>query len=506
MKQGANLQSHQLRAKRLHLESQTEPLVIMHKNCPVCRSEGFRARSRVELKLDDRAVVATLYQLDDGLVAEDEAGLSEAAWRKLRTDDGDVIEAAHPRALASLSAVRAKLYGRRLSAAQLTAVVADITAERYSDVELSAFIAAYAAQPFGLQETASLTSAMVASGKRLNWHAPVVADKHCVGGLPGNRTSPIVVAIAAAAGLLIPKSSSRAITSPAGTADVMATMTNVELSIEAMQSVVEQHGGCLAWGGSLDLSPADDIIIKVERALDVDCEAQLIASVLSKKIAAGSTHVLLDIPVGPTAKVRSSAEGRTLAKNLVAVGKKLGLAVRPSISDGSQPIGRGVGPALEAHDVLAVLRNKSDAPPDLRAKSLALSAELVNFTQGFSLSEAIKRATGLLESGAALKKFLEICEAQGGFREPSLAPLQADVLAAESGRVSAIDNRLLARAAKLAGAPAAPTAGLKLHVDLGQTVLAGDPLFTLHAEAPGELDYALAFVSANPKLIGISAQ
>jgi thymidine phosphorylase len=499
------LGSHQLRARRLGLESQTEPLVIMHKNCPVCRSEGFRAKSRVELRFNDRSVVATLYQIDDGLVAEDQAGLSEAAWKKLLPNEGDVIEAAHPLAIESLSAVRAKLYGRRLSADQLAAIVTDIAAERYSDVELAAFIAAYAAQPFDLLETAALTDAMVSSGKRITWSSCVVADKHCVGGLPGNRTTPIVVAIAAAAGLTVPKSSSRAITSPAGTADVMETMTEVDLPLNRMKAVVEQHGGCLAWGGSLELSPADDIIIRVERALDVDCEAQLIASVLSKKVAAGSTHVLLDIPVGPTAKVRTPEEADVLAHNLVSVGSKLGLIVRPYISDGSQPVGRGVGPALEAQDVLAVLRNAPEAPEDLRSKALALAAELLNLAADIDPDEAREKARDLLDSGAALKKFMEICEAQGGFTEPPSAPFQTVVTARESGRVAAIDNRLLARAAKLAGAPEARSAGLRMRVRLGDAVLAGDPLFTLYGETEGEIDYALAYIAANADVIAISA-
>lgn len=495
-----------LAARRLGLETQTEPVVLMHKDCPVCRSEGFQARSRIELRHGERSVLATLYQVGDGFLNPDEAGLSEAAWNRLGVHEGDLLVVAHPRALPSLASVRARLYGRRLTLAQLGPVIADITGELYSDVELAAFVAAFAGQPFELEEGAALTEAMIAAGDRLTWGAQPIADKHSIGGLPGNRTTPIVVAIAAAAGLTIPKTSSRAITSPAGTADVMETMAPVDIDLARMREVVTSTGGCLAWGGSVHLSPADDIIIRIERALDVDCEAQLVASVISKKVAAGATHVLLDIPVGPTAKVRSAEAAEALAANLVAVGARFGLSVRPYLSDGAQPIGRGVGPALEAHDVLRVLRGAPDAPQDLRNKAVDMASHLLSFVTGEELGEALARADELLSSGAALARFMAICEAQGGFREPPVAPLRAVVTAPTGGRIAMIDNRLLARAAKLAGAPIAGAAGLELHVRLGDHVLAGDPLFTLHGETEGELAYARHYVAANPGIIGIADQ
>ena len=200
--------------------------------------------------------------------------------------------------------MRAKIYGAHLDTHQLASVVSDIAKERYADVHIAAFLSACGGERMSIKETIDLTQAMVDTGERLKWDRAIVADKHCVGGLPGNRTSPIVVAIAAAAGLLLPKTSSRAITSPAGTADTLETLTRVALSATELRRVVDRVGASLAWGGALSLSPADDVLIRVERALDVDSDAQLVASILSKKIAAGSTHVLIDVPVGPTAKVR----------------------------------------------------------------------------------------------------------------------------------------------------------------------------------------------------------
>jgi thymidine phosphorylase len=493
-----------LKARRLWLESQQQPIVLMHKDCPICRSEGFTARTRVQLRHGDRTALATLYQVGDNILSPDEAGLSESAWSKLAVEEGGEITAVHPRPLASMSSVRAKLYGRRLGDAEFREIIGDIVAERYSDVELAAFVAAFASRPCALTETVALTRAMVGAGEQLSWPSAVVADKHSVGGLPGNRTTPILVAIVAAAGLTIPKTSSRAITSPAGTADVMETMTNVDLDAALMREVVEREGGCLAWGGSVRLSPADDIIIRVERELDVDCDTQLIASVLSKKIAAGATHVLLDIPVGPTAKVRTEEEARALSQHLVAVGKRFGLSVLPSISDGAEPVGRRIGPALEAHDVLAVLRGTEGAPEDLRQRALTLAAKLLAFAGGMSAPEAAAGAERILVSGAALRKFMAICAAQGGFREPPVAPLTDTVSSPKHGVVSLLDNRLLGRTAKLAGAPRAASAGLEMHVKLRQPVARGTPLFTLHAESEGELAYARAFVDRNPDIVTIA--
>ncbi|MFP5295695.1 MAG: thymidine phosphorylase, partial [Alphaproteobacteria bacterium] len=236
----------------------------MRSDCHVCRSEGLAARSQVLLAAGDRAVQATLFQVDgDALLAPDEAALSEAAWTLLGVQEGDPIHVSHPPTLESLSSVRRRIHGHRLDAEAMAGIVRDVVAGRYSEIHLSAFLTATAAWPLDGDETSHLTQAMIEAGDRLSWNAPIVVDKHSIGGLPGNRTTPIVVAIVAALGLTMPKTSSRAITSPAGTADTMETLTKVDLDIPAMRRVVEAEGGCLAWGGAVRLSPADDIFIRV---------------------------------------------------------------------------------------------------------------------------------------------------------------------------------------------------------------------------------------------------
>ena len=494
-----------LRLRRLAIDTYQEPVIYMRSDCHVCRSEGFEARSRVALRLGERKVIATLNVVHGELLSVDEAGLSEIAWMLLGGKEGEVVEVAHPEPLASESALRAKVYGAKLAAVQIEGVVRDISAGLYSDLQLSAFVTACAGDRLDIEETLALTRAMIAVGERVSWPYPVLADKHSVGGLPGNRTTPIVVAIVAALGVPIPKTSSRAITSPAGTADTMETLAPVNLDTPAMRRVVEREGGCVVWGGSVKLSPADDIIIRVERPLDFDSEGQLVASVLSKKAAAGSTHIVLDMPVGPTAKVRSHAAADALERRLLAVGKGLGLELRVLRGDGSQPIGAGIGPALEACDVLAVLQGHAAAPADLRDRALALAGNILELCGKASAGEGPRIAQEALSSGKAWRKFQAICEAQGGMRVPPTAAHTHPVVARSSGRVAAFDNRRLAKVAKLAGAPHAPAAGMMVHVRLGDRVEAGQPLFTLHAEAEGELAYALSYLAGIGDVIAVVA-
>jgi thymidine phosphorylase len=500
---GSRISANTVRLRRPGIDTYQEPVIYMPRGCAICRSEGWQAQARIEVRVGSRRVLATLNVTTEGLVRDGEAGLSEVAWHQLGVLEGALAELSHPSPLTSLGHVRAKIAGARLDESAMRAIVGDISADRYSAVHLAAFVTACAGGRLDLDETTHLTRAMLDAGDRISWSDRPILDKHCIGGLPGNRTTMLVVPIVAAAGLLIPKTSSRAITSPAGTADAMETVAPVCLELQAIRRVVEREGGCVVWGGAVRLSPADDMIIRVERPLDLDSEGQVVASVLSKKAAAGATHVFIDIPVGPTAKVRTAEAARGLANRLRMVGDRLGLVVRACRSDGSQPIGRGIGPALEARDVLAVLRGAPDAPQDLRRRALAIAGEVLELSGRFGPDTGVAAAAALLEDGSAWRKFAAICEAQGGFREPARAAQTWVLSAPAGGRVVGFDNGRLARLAKLTGAPEAPAAGLELHVHLGDEVLPGTPLLTLHAESAGELAYARAYGGAVTDLMAI---
>jgi thymidine phosphorylase len=499
------LADNTLRLKRMGIDTHEEPIVYMRADCHVCRSEGFSAHSRVTVTTDRASIIATLNVVRDGFVLPTEAGLSEAAWQFLGATPGQTARLSHPTPVESVGAVRAKIFGHAFQGEQLLRILQDVEAGRYTDIELSAFLTACAAAGMSLDEVVALTRGMVQVGERVRWDRRVVADKHCVGGLPGNRTTPIVVSILAAAGVCIPKTSSRAITSPAGTADAMETLTRVDLDLPAMRRVVEREGGCVVWGGAIRLSPVDDLLIRVERALDIDSDAQMVASVLSKKVAAGSTHVVIDSPVGPTAKIRTPDAAFTLARLLERVGHDVGLVVRPVVTDGSQPIGRGIGPALEARDVVAVTRGDHDAPRDLAAQAVLLAGELLELAGASPIGHGPAMARAVLADGRAWRKLQAICEAQGGMRTPPASTQRFDLTAPTSGSITGFNCRKLARAAKLAGAPGDPAAGIDLHVRLGERVDRGQPLFTLHSESPGELAYAREYLAAHADIVVVGS-
>lgn len=493
-----------LRLKLIGVDSQNEHLVFIRRDCPVGKSEGFEALNRIKVSRMGNTSVASLIVMDNpSLLGKHEVGLSKDAINSLEAKEGDWITLSHLEAFDSMSDVRRKIYGHPLDQDSFDRIIGDISNLYLSNIELSAFITACAGNRLSLDEVIYLTRSMIDVGSRLDWSEEVIFDKHCIGGLPGNRTSPIVVSIVAAAGLIIPKTSSRAITSPAGTADTMETLTKVDLSIKQIKEVVKQEGGCLAWGGAVRLSPTDDILIRVERALDIDAEGQMIASVLSKKAAAGATDVVIDIPVGETAKVRNMDDAIKLAQRMKTVGRSIDLRVETIISDGSQPVGRGIGPALEAEDVLSVLRNLPDAPLDLADRAITLAGKLLEMAKQTEIGNGSNMAKEILTSGRALDKFKRICQAQGGLKTPPKALFRHRVNAEHDGTVVFIDNRKIAKIAKLAGAPAAVSAGLVMNVDLNKTVKKSDPLFEIHAESEVELLYSLGYFADNKDVIEI---
>ncbi len=499
MEQHSNI----LKYKHLGIYTQNENVVYMREDCHVCISEGFEALTRIRISNATTSIVASLNVLNSDILLPHEIGLSDAAAKKLNVSPNDTLYVSHLEPIESLSHVRAKIYNQKLEYNAYNEIITDIVENNYSNIHLSAFITACAGDRMDIDEISHLTKAMIATGKQLHWNKEIVVDKHCIGGLPGNRTTPLVVAIVAAYGLTMPKTSSRAITSPAGTADTMEVLTNVTLSLEEIKAVVEKEGGCFVWGGTAQLSPADDMLIKIEKALDIDSEGQLIASVLSKKAAAGSTHVVIDIPVGETAKVRSTEMAQKLQNHMETVGKAVGLNVKVVITDGMQPVGRGIGPALEAIDILKVLKNDADAPNDLTERALLLAGELLE------LSGKVKPGTGnqiarqVLESGKAYKKFVAICKAQGRFSKPVLAPYKIEIKADKGGVLKRIDNRKIAKLAKLSGAPQSQSAGILLNISLGKQVEENQLLYTIYAESKGELNYALEYKNKHDNIITI---
>ena len=394
--------------------------------------------------------------------------------------------------------LHAKIGGAELDQSGYERVLHDIVQGRYADSEVTSFLVA-ASRHLSDDEVIAVARVRSTFMSRIDWDAPVVVDKHSMGGIPGSRITMIVVPIVAAHGFLVPKTSSRAITSPAGTADAMETLAKVDLTPEEVRQAVKSAGACIAWNGRLNHSRLDDVMNAITRPMGIDSNRWSVASILSKKLSAGSTHVIVDLPWGPQAKLVSVQAAVTLGRLFKTVGDALGLVVLPQVTDGSAPIGRGIGPALEVRDVLCVLDNDLTAPHDLAAKALKFAGSILAWDPRIGNEAAGRdRALQLLQSGAAREKFEQIIDAQGRRSTPILPAEQTyTVISPFSGHIGKIEISQVSAIARAAGAPQDPSAGIALIAQMADEILRGDPLFTIHAGVSTKLDIATSLASEN---------
>ncbi|MGE7468862.1 phosphonate metabolism protein/1,5-bisphosphokinase (PRPP-forming) PhnN [Bosea sp. NPDC003192] len=432
------------------------------------------------------------------LLGGDEIGLSAEAFDELGLVEGSEVTIRRTPSPESRAALTRKIQGGELTEEQYHTLIRDIVEARYPDGEVAAFLVA-ATQKLSDDEVIALARVRTRFAQKITWPDKIVVDKHSMGGIPGSRITLIVVPIVAAHGaFLMPKTSSRAITSAAGTADAMEALARVELNPAELRACVEKARGSIAWNGRLNHSVVDDVMNAITRPLGIDSNRWSVASILSKKLTAGSTHVIVDLPYGPRAKLRSEAEAAELAQLFETVGAGLGLVVNAFPTDGSRPIGRGIGPALECRDVDWVLDNDPQAPADLVEKALFFASRILAWDPALgSVAAGRERAEGLLRSGAARAAFERIIDAQGR-REPPVAPglLVHTVRSPKAGTVSEIDGWAVAGIARRAGAPFDKAAGIDLRRHVGDSVAVGDPLFAIHASASSDLDEARAMADS----------
>lgn len=427
-------------------------------------------------------------------VPEGKIGLFEEVLTKLNVKPGHHVDVRVTGKPESVKHIRDKLYGKTLEFDALLHIVDDITHDRLTDIEKTYFVAAGFSKGFSTEEVVNLTKAMVKTGKRIRFNK-LTLDKHCVGGVPGNRTTMVVIPIIAAAGFTIPKTSSRAITSPAGTADTMECLAKVELSEKKIKSVVRKTGACIVHGGSMQLAPADDKIIDVENPLSIDAEGQLLASVMAKKYSVSANHVLIDIPMGKSTKAPTWRKAQRLKKMFQLIGRKLGMDVKVIITDGSQPIGNGVGPLLESFDVMSVLRGELLAPKDLRNKAIMMAGILLEMTGKYR--DGAKAAREILDNGKAYKKMMDIIRAQGVQNNVSLGTFRRRVKSGKKGKVHSIDNDVIAKIARVAGAPIDKGSGLYINKKVGDFVNKNELLYTVYAESKFKLELATKYLQKN---------
>ncbi len=471
-----------LKVKNIGLSTGGPLIAILNKEDAI--NLDLFALDRVRLKKNNKILSAVIDIAEDHQIIPGYIGLFQEVVKKLKTHNNEILNVALQKRPASIKIIKRKLKDEKLNSQDYNQIVKDIVANRLSDTEITYFVSACYTRGMTLDESAYLTRALVKNGSQLKLNKKPILDKHSIGGIAGNRTTPIVVSIIAAAGFTIPKTSSRAITSAAGTADTMEVLASVSHPIKKIYSIVKKTNACLVWGGALDLASADDKLIKIEHPLSLDPKGILLSSIMAKKKAVNATHVIVDIPYGKEAKISKLVNAKDLQKKFTQLGKKLGMKVKAVITKGDQPIGKGIGPVLEAMDVLEVLQGSG--PQDLRKKSLFLANEL------FKMVNHKPEASKILDSGLAYKKFLEIIKAQGGKKPKlTLASFKYNLKTTKAGKVSYIDNKEINHIARIAGAPNNKKAGIYLHVRLNSKVKKSQSILTIYAENKSKLNFAI---------------
>ncbi len=465
----------------------SEPQVLLDDGD--CVRLGVKENDRVSITGQRSTIALVAYA--DNLVEPGVAIIPNQILNRVGLGKDGTLEIAYAHAPDSVRYIRKKMDGERLEKEQIEAIVEDILENRLSKIEISAWLTALYINGMDIDEIADFTMAMANTGDILKFSRKPVFDFHSLGGVPGNKVTPIVVSIVAAAGLMIPKTSSRAISSACGTSDFVETFCDIELEASKVMSISENVGGVFAWGGSMNLAPVDDMVIKIEHPLGINPRAQMLASIMSKKVAMGSTHLLVDIPMGKGTKVPTFESAKAYARDLMDLGERIGMHVECAITYADQPIGNAVGPNLEARECISILEGNKH-PASVIEKALECAGIIFEMA---GMSNGVAKAKEILESGAAHEKFLDIVQAQGGradLKSSDLKPgeFSYDLVASNQGYVHSIDNKEIVAIAKVAGAPSDKGAGLLIFKKKGQRVEPGDVLLTIYAESEAKLKRA----------------
>ena len=470
------------------------PVAMLHYK--TAEKMGVRIQGNILIKTiskSSKEMITIIDTIDKPYVKEDEILVSHEIQKEMHLERGQKVDVNLAPIPESLNFIKKKLNAGVLTRNEIFLITRDIAKNALSEAEIALFVAAMYKQGMRMSETIAMIEAMIKFGNKFSVKGKYVVDKHSIGGVAGNRTTPIVVSICAADGLTFPKTSSRAITSAAGTADVLETVTGVEFTPKELKKILKKTKAFMVWGGSLDMIPVDSKIIKVEKDLNIDPKSQLIASIMSKKFAVGSKYILIDIPYGKNVKVdRKKAE--SLKDDFLKLGKHFNKKIRVVLTNGNEPIGNGIGPALELKDIVKILE-KQEGPKDLEKKSLFLAGQLFELTGKARKGDGLKTAEKILYSGAAFKKFKEIIKAQGGSlnKLKRVAMFKKDIISKNNSRIIEIDNKKINSLAKITGCPVDKFSGVYLYHHVNEYVKKGEKIVTLYAETLPRLKQAAKF-------------
>lgn len=482
-----------LKAKKLDFKTGRQMIALMNEE--EAKNFGIQPSDKISLTWRGNKTVNVEVNLSDKQIRPGSIGLYEDIWKKSAVELNEIMEVHILSRPDSIIAIRKKLLGHKLNYAEINSIIKDVTENRLSNVGIAYFVAASFFYPYTNDELYFLSKAIAENGEILKFGKGVVADKHSVGGLAGNRTTMVTVPIIASLGIKIPKTSSRAITSPAGTADTMEVLSSVSFSAEEMREIIRKTNACLVWGGGFNLAPADDKILKVTYPLSLEPYDKMIVSIMAKKIATSVTHLVIDMPIGQTTKIPHRGMALKIKAKFEAIAKRYGIKIKVIITESSDPIGRGIGPALEARDVLRVLQQKENRPLDLEQKSVQMAGELLELCGRSHKGEGAKLAKKQLLSGGAWKKMSEIIKAQGGkpnidSEEVTLGAIKYYVNSERDGVIKLVNNKRINDLCRILGAPSDKLGGIYLNKELGDPVKKDERLFTLYARNEARMSLA----------------
>ncbi|WP_321431309.1 AMP phosphorylase [uncultured Methanolobus sp.] len=457
------------------------------------REMGVNEGDRVRIK--DHRVLTAIVDFTEDMIAPGMIGLYHEVYAQLQKEWTESVEVEPADKPKSARIIRKVMDGKRLERDEIYELVKDIVEENLNDIELAAFLTATYIKDLSEDETEWLTKAMIDTGERIEFATTPIMDKHSIGGVPGNKISLLIVPIVAANGLLIPKTSSRAITGAGGTADLMEILAPVEFTAQQIKEMTEKVGGVIVWGGATNIAPADDKLIRIEYPLSIDPHCQLLASIMAKKGAVGAQKVVMDIPTGAGTKIPDVKTGRKLARDLINLGDRLGMDVDCALTYGASPVGRTIGPALEVIEALKVLETM-EGPNSLIEKSAVLAGMLLEMGGVAAKGQGHDLAIETLKNGKAFAKLKEIIEIQGGdptvtYRDIKVGQYTAELKAPTNGYVLEFHNKRIVQIARLAGAPNDKGAGVRIHKKRGEAVEAGQPVLTIYAEKEDKLADAI---------------
>lgn len=325
---------------------------------------------------------------------------------------------------------------------------------------------------------------------------------HSLGGVPGNKITPIVVSIVASAGVMIPKMSTHAITGACGTVDSTEIYCDTCSDTTEQKKICERTNGFFVCSDSLYITEynTDLLLIETERYLGINPRSLMLASIMAVEKASGVKNLLMDFPMWHNTKIKNEAMAKSYEKQFVEIGKQVGVNVKCVVTDARQPVGFAVGPALEAIESIRILegKEKASSAADKACRCAGAILEMAGMEDG------VKLAREILDSGKALEKFREIVAAQGGdgnitSDDISVGAFSVDTVAHVNGKVTAIDNTGIVDIAKTAGAPVDKKAGLILHRKIGDTVKIGDKLMTIYSDTKSGMENAFGkYVKENP--------